>query len=242
MQPRGKKILEQKNWFQHTDPALVDWDSIEAAMGGMTITQKWWTSKFVTGFCAMGKKMMQTRQRELSACPSAAMNLTAHILQCPQQSLQSRWDSDIKNLSSMLQELKTHPDIMEDISSSINALRLQNNPPTMLTQAGQHQMNLSWDNFMHGFIHWSWWMTQMLYYKQWKSNKSSHKWSLTLLQWILKIARGQWDHWNEALHQSNTQLILDMSANIESIPNTTLALLTSQKHPKLCYKPLKPIH
>jgi len=58
-------------------------------------------------------------------------------------------------------------------------------------------------------------MIQMYYYKQQKSNKSSHNCSLTLLQWIIKIARGQWDHCNEVPHQSNTQLVLDLSANIK---------------------------
>jgi len=36
-----------------------------------------------------------------------------------------------------------------------------------------------------------------------------------VLQWILKIAQGQWDHWNKALHQSNTQLVLDTSINLK---------------------------
>ncbi len=161
--------------------------------------------------------MKQTKKRASAACPRCSYKpeTTTHILQCPQQSSQLRWDADIHNLRLVLKELKTHPDIMEDISSGIHAWRIQANPPSMLTQTGQHQMNLSWNNFMHGFVHWEWRMTQMQYYKQRKINKSAHKWSLTLLQWILKIARGQWDHHNEALHKTNTQLVLDMSANIE---------------------------
>jgi len=160
--------------------------------------------------------MKQTKKRESAACPRCGYELetTTHILQCPQQSSQLQWDSDICNLRSVLKELKTHPDIMEDISSSINAW-IQANPPSMLTQVGQHQTNLSWNNFMHGFVHRSWRKTQMQYYKQCNINKSSHKWSLTLLQQILKITRGQWDHCNEALHKTNTQLVLDMSTNIE---------------------------
>jgi len=76
------------------------------------------------------------------------------------------------NLRLVLKELKTQPDIMEEISSSINVWRLQANPPSMLTQVGQHQMNLSWNNFMHGFVHQSWRMTQTQYYKQCNINKS----------------------------------------------------------------------
>jgi len=115
----------------------------------------------------------------------------------------------------MLRELDTHPDILEDMSSGIHVWHSQLTPPTMLMMAGQQQTTLSWNNFAHGFLHHSWQMTQMLYYNTQKSWKSSHKWILTVLQRILKIARGQWDHWNEALHKTNTQLVLDASANIE---------------------------
>jgi len=144
----------------------------------------------------------------LIACPrcSHKIKTTAHILQCPQQSTQLQWE---------LRELETHTDVIEDISSDIKAWRLQTKPPAMVTQAGKNQTNLSWDNLELGFIHRSWHMIQMLYYKQQKSNKSSHNCSLTLLQQIIKIARGQWDHCNEVPHQSNTQLVLDLSANIK---------------------------
>jgi len=62
------------------------------------------------------------------------------------------WDLDIRNLQAMLKELETHPDGIKDIRSGIHAWRLQTHPPAMLTHAGQKQANLSWDNFVHGFL------------------------------------------------------------------------------------------
>jgi len=104
---------------------------------------------------------------------------------------------------------------MEDMSVGIHEWRLQLSPPHMLTTAGQQQTSLSWNNFAHSFIHHSWLMTQGIYYTQNKSQKSAHKWAMTVLHQILKIACRQWDHRNKALHKSNTQLVLDASANIE---------------------------
>jgi len=115
----------------------------------------------------------------------------------------------------MLCQLNTHPNIVEDMSAGIHKWQLQLSTPNMLTMAGQQQMALSWNNFAHGFIHRSWQTTQGIYYTQNKSWKSAHKWATTVLHQILKIAHGQWDHRNEALHKSNTQLVLDASANIE---------------------------
>jgi len=107
-------------------------------------------------------------KNKTTACSRCSYELetTTHILQCPQPSSQLQWDSDIHNFRLALKELETHPDILEDISSGINAWRLQINPPPMLTQAGQHQMNLSWNNFMHRFVHRSWRTAQIQYYKQ----------------------------------------------------------------------------
>jgi len=85
----ARKYWKWKNRFLCTDPNNVDWDSIEAVMVAMTISQKWWTSKFVTGFCAIGEKMTQTRQWESAAFPQCGYKFktTAHILQCPQLSI-----------------------------------------------------------------------------------------------------------------------------------------------------------
>jgi len=74
MWPCSKKILEQKNWFLQTDPTLVDWDSIEAAMAGMTITQKCWTSKFITGFCPTGKRSCKPDKENWQLAPGVATN------------------------------------------------------------------------------------------------------------------------------------------------------------------------
>jgi len=217
LRPTCPKILERKKRFSQQDLKTVNWDSIEAAMTTMTISQKRWTSKFVTGFCATRKKMKQTFQRDSAACPQCRYDLetTVHILQSPQLSSQEWWNLEIRNFRSMLRKLDTHPDIVEDMSSSIHTWHSQLSPPTMLTMAGQQQTILSQNNFTHGFLHCSWWTTQMLYYTTNNSQKSSHKWILTVLQQILKIARRQWDHRNKALHKMNTQLVLDASTNIE---------------------------
>jgi len=90
----AKKYWKSKKDF-YTDPNLVDWDSIEAAMTDMTIIQKKWTSKFVTGFCATGKKMLQMQQWESAACPNAEKCLKPQCIYSSASNHCLRWDGPL---------------------------------------------------------------------------------------------------------------------------------------------------
>jgi len=193
-------LAAQKHWskkqgFLHTDLSSIDWDSIDTATVPMTISQNFWSSKFVMRFSATRKMMQQIGQWKSAACPWCREDseTTVHILQCPWPSSQLWWRLDIQSLWALLKDLETNPASLDDISMDINAWWLQESPQLMSTLAGQQQTILSWDNFTQGFFHQESWCMLWLHHDDTESNKSSHHWIPKLQQWILKIARGQWD-------------------------------------------------
>jgi len=47
--------------FQGLDTKLVDWETIEKVVSNQTITMRRWTTKFTTGFCVTGCRMVQIK-------------------------------------------------------------------------------------------------------------------------------------------------------------------------------------
>jgi len=86
--------------------------------------------------------------------------------------------------------------------------------PPMLTNAGQLQSFISWDNFSHGFMAISWQTQQQQYYDNRQLQRSSTKWASEVLKWILKHARQQWDHQNDELHQQQPNQVKDLEVNM----------------------------
>ncbi len=67
--------------------------------------------------------------------------------------------------------------------------------------AGQAQMELTWDNLIHEFLLLTWKSQQVAYYISNQNLASLAHWAVDLLCGILKIAHQQWDHHNTVLHK-----------------------------------------
>jgi len=66
---------------------------------------------------------------------------TSHILQCPQPESQSLWDGAILHLREQLLQADTDPDIIEDLSTSLEAWITL--PPRAITNVGHPQFELT---------------------------------------------------------------------------------------------------
>jgi len=110
----------------------------------------------------------------MADCPQCSypQETTLHILQCPQPEAQSLWNSVILQLREQLLESDMEPGIIEDLSAGLDAWRQHANPPPAITNAGQSQAKITWDNFTHGFLLLAWKSQQVDYYTS-KGNLSS---------------------------------------------------------------------
>ncbi len=134
--------------FHGMDIESIDWTAIQTVVTGMMIKQCRWMTKFMHWW---GK-------RETSTCPRCEHDTETmvHILQCLHPVVQTISDSCIKDLPSILKDLNTKLETMEDLSKGFNSWHLHQPIPLMCTDAGWLQSFISWDNFSHGFLAANW--------------------------------------------------------------------------------------
>ncbi len=123
LQVKQPKYTGQEKCFQDMDIQLMDWIMIEMVIKSQMINMRWWTTKFVTSFCATGNRMAHNKQWPTADCPrcSYPQETTSHtIIQCPQQEVQSLWDNTILWLWEQLLQLDTDPGIIKDLSTRLD--------------------------------------------------------------------------------------------------------------------------
>jgi len=176
-----------------------------------------WTIKFTTGFCSTSHRMAQMKKHTTSVCPHCSHldDDTSHILQYPNPEAQTLWDGAILQLREHLKENDTDPGIIEDISAGIDAWWRQVEPPLAITQVGQAQAVLTWQNFTHGFISTTWKIQQATYYNNCRNMVSATTWATNLLHLLLKKFHQQWDHRNKVIHQLQPDQVKDLTLDIE---------------------------
>jgi len=206
-----------KTCFRNIDVNLVDWRTIATVVKGQTISARRWTTKFTTGFCATGTRMVQMKKRPTADCPRCGHHNedTDHILQCPHSKAQQIWDTAVQQLREILRESDTDPGIMEDLSAGIDAWRRNADIPPAYTPAGQAQSLLTWRNLVHGFMSPVWKTQQADYYNFQNNPSSATKWAADLLRFLLKTARQQWDHRNHVLHKTQPDRVKDKALDTE---------------------------
>jgi len=96
----AQNYWSNKTRFNGMDTKSIDWTAIHKVVTGMTIKQRWWTTKFVTRFCMTGQRMHQWGKRETATCPHCKheTETMVHILQCLHPGVQTISDSCIKDL------------------------------------------------------------------------------------------------------------------------------------------------
>jgi len=206
----AKDYWANKMRFHGMEIKSIGWTVIQLVVMAMTIKQCRWTTKFTTGFCMTGKMMHRWGKWTLAACPCCEhkTETTAHILQCAHPGAQSI--SNQCQLRNLLKDLDTEPNIIQDISAGFNAWQCNLPTPPMLTNAGQLQTFISWENFSQSFLAISWQTRQQNYYENQQDRWSSAKWMAKLLKWVLKHVCQQWDHWNNKSHKQNPHKVKDL--------------------------------
>jgi len=155
-----------KTHFWDIDINLMDWTTIEKVIKGQTINMQRWTIKFITGLCAMGCQMLQTKQCPTADCPCYRHpnEDTSHILQCAHPDSQLLWDSAILQLREHLHNNDTSPSLIKDLSARIDAWSRQAIQPPAITPARKEQAALTWQNLIHGFLSLDWKHQQAISY------------------------------------------------------------------------------
>ena len=103
--------LQEKYDLNDSEITSIDWVAIARAMNQLTLAEKLWTTKHVSHFNGLGKKMMQSNQWESAKCPRCLYPVENHIhlITCPHESCQLIMGQSLLRISKTLKKWKTQP-------------------------------------------------------------------------------------------------------------------------------------
>ncbi len=219
----GKIILNHwatKERFSPQVAKTIDWDATGRAMNSLPLPQRQWVSKLAAKFLPDGKNMKRWGLRTQSKCPRCQCPIEDkdHIFKCQSESAQQQWMKAVEDLDRWLQAAKTHPQLRKDLIEGLQHWHDQTpscRPHIEGTTAGQLQDSIGWGIALEGCIARRWREEQEVYWKAFKSRKSSRRWTTELIKRLMMTAWDMWNHRNKALHEeaSNRNSILEDAVN-----------------------------
>jgi len=124
------------------------------------------------------------------------------------------WEEAINELIKWMKAEQLAPHLVQVLVGGLQAWR--NNTPVLdKLQVSIKQARIRWDGLLDGWLSLEWQAQQEAYWAQWHQWKSSKCWTVELIKKLWNISWDLWDHWNEALHnsQNNCKDILDSRIN-----------------------------
>jgi hypothetical protein len=217
---RARKHWRKKKIIAEETEHCIDWKVVHKSHKSVDSTTHQWLSKWMTGFCRVGKMMKVYRFQTHTKCPRCQQpnENVKHVLKC-----QSYGTKQMRALSSWITK-NDGPEGMGDvITQNLTAWRQNSmypHPPidTTLRKAVLQQDSLGWNNFLHGFISSKWRQAIDMHFKKINSKKSSTLWVSRLVRKIWDIQRQLWNDRNEALHgEGNTIHVEEITAINEEV-------------------------
>jgi len=163
--------------------------------------------------------MKQWNLRMTNQCPCCQQPAEGkdHLTQCQAMGAKEQWETLLQTLEDWMQTQQTEPGIRQEI---IDGLRQWNAAMTTQTttdqsEAAHEQEAVGWDLALEGCVLCQWRQQQECYWKEYKSGKSSKRWTMELIKKLMGIAWDMWQHQNKALHEEpdNRALILETGVN-----------------------------
>ena len=116
---------KNKGHFDQHTQQYVDWTTMARSSNLLSLPRQKWLSKWITGICGVGSKLIQWKWQPHSNCPRClSPNETVkHVLQCNQDEAQELWNKQITSLLKWMREEKGQPDMSKAICSSLQAWR-----------------------------------------------------------------------------------------------------------------------
>ena len=229
---------DKGKFTEHTEK-YIDWKVTGKAFKSLSKGRRNQVSKWLTGFCGVGKMLVKYRHQTHSRCPRCNEDNedVAHILQCNHNSAKALWDQEVTKLQQWMIENDGEPNMVQAIIENINAWRSQYPYPATrydnrtLRSAIRHQDEIGWQNFIEGFKDIGWRKVQMTHFQHINSQKSVLLWMSRLQQKLWNIMKAMWTDRNNTLHhEGNTvhqhemqaitaEILIEWQIGIDILPN-----------------------
>ena len=223
--------LKKKYDLNAKELAAIDWQALDRAMTNLTLSERLWTTKHVSHFNGLGKKMAQCHNWDSSACPRCMVHQEdhRHLISCSHESCQLVMGEGLLRLSKTLALWKTHPLIRILLLKKLKNPHmlvldlLPDESPVEIVQAAQEQDLLGLDRFIEGRISIGWRKAQQRYYSQEYPDikRTGISWAAMVIRNVLRYCR---DHWlarnafvqEKRINQSQEKLKLNILHALEA--------------------------
>jgi hypothetical protein len=155
--PPALAYWQGKGRFGSGSPDMVDWQHQERAIKATTASRVQFMSKHASGFCGVGKKMVQMGFWNEAKCCRCGFPVedSEHVSRCSQPEASRVWDGALSTLERHLNSVKTDPRLVEIILQALRTWRSGGTPPTthsnpLIQAALQDQAALGWRSFLEG--------------------------------------------------------------------------------------------
>ena len=212
---------EKHNHINPLTRSSIDWETSARACELLPKARSKWFSKWVTGFCGVGKQLKAWKWQQHSNCPRclAPDETVDHVLLCRQQSAMISWENSIGALQTWLIHSNCEPNMMEMICNSLSAwhdgctiINRDQLGNDLIKKVAKEQERIGWHGMFNGFISSKWRQIQSLHFKNLQSTKSPILWMSRFQRRIWIIPWTQWEHRNLYLHQERKLLPTEIMA------------------------------
>jgi hypothetical protein len=215
-QVRIRRYWRKKGIIHEATEKYIDWKVVHKSHKALDPLRHRWLSKWMTGFCGVGKMMKIYKFQQHSKCPKCQQNneTTDHVLQCQSYGTHCLWQKLMRELTAWIVDNDGPPSLGKVLTQNLTAWRQKSifpPPPQecMLRQAILQQDELGWGNLLKGFIGIQWRMAVEQHFLSIKSQKSSVVWISKLIRKIWDLQRQLWDDRNNTLHGEGQTIHLE---------------------------------
>ena len=188
---------DNRHSFPTEQEQTISWHSITKAFKTWPWGKTKWMTKFWTGFAPVGRVMKRRKEWQHDMCPRCfSTNETSmHVLQCPEQSSRTQWETSISKLEETLVELRTHPSIITVWKSRLLSWGDSRIFPftafslgVKVYRATNEQDAINWKHFLMGRLSDFWEDAQ----QEWIV-RTSTKWKRSSHTWMIKVIQAVWE-------------------------------------------------
>ena len=210
---RTQKYLLDKSTVPHAMLPSLDWATLGAAMNIQTTSRKRWITKHTVGMCGVNLWRKRWNDRNDNKCPRCRSIETAkHVYMCQDDAVVVQWVKELKDLSSLLEDLNTCPAITAIIVPNLDIMYNGGHHDISSPLAAQ-QNSIGWQNFFEGLWHHGWVDMQRKFLQDRNIKASASAWGRTILDRFWAIHFRMWQNRNAVEHQNDHDILMSSFNN-----------------------------
>ena len=222
---RVRRHWRKKGKFTTNNEHNIDWPVVHRSHLALDKNKKKWLSKWMTGFCGVGKMMKIYGLQQHTKCPKCQQpnETTTHVIQCQSYGTHCLWSKLMRSFVTWIDKNEGPELLAQVIIDNLTAWRQQSPfPPLPLDRniraAVLDQDDIGWRSFLDGFISKKWKIVIEKHFQATGSRKSAELWTSKMVRQIWDMQWQLWMNRNETLYgEGNTIHLEEINAINEEL-------------------------